>query len=77
MMMDKIEKEITARWKKEKAELNLKRINELDKLDKKFIELLVKYKENIKGKPELEKYIQTPSWAELAEAHQHENPLCG
>jgi len=63
--MDKIETEIMARWKKEKAELNLKRINELNRLDKKFTEMLVKYQENFKGNPELMKYIQTPSWAEI------------
>jgi len=63
--MDKIETEIMARWKREKAELNLKRINELDRLDKKFTEMLVKYHENFKGNPELMKYIQTPSWAEI------------
>jgi hypothetical protein len=60
MMMDKVEKEIMARWKREKAELNLKRINELDRLDKKFTEMLVKYQENFKDNPELMKYIQTP-----------------
>lgn len=58
--MDKVEKEIMARWKREKAELNLKRINELDRLDKKFTEMLVKYQENFKDNPELMKYIQTP-----------------
>lgn len=75
--MDKVEMEIMARWKREKAELNLKRINDLDRLDKKFTELLVKYQEHFKHNPELRKYIQTPAWAELAEAQQHDNPLCG
>ena len=55
--MDKIEMEITARWKKEKEELKLKHLNELDRMDKRFTELLVKYANNIKGKPELEKYF--------------------
>ena len=77
MTMDKIEIEITARWKKEKEELRLKHLDELNKMDKRFTYLLVKYAENFKGNPELMKYIQTPSWADKAEAHQQSKPLCG
>jgi hypothetical protein len=55
--MDKIETEIVARWNRNKEELKLKQIAELDRLDKRFTELLVKYAKNIKGKPELEKYF--------------------
>jgi len=59
--MDKVELEITARWKKEKEELRLAHIKELDNMDKRFTYLLVKYAKNIKGRPELEKYFQKPS----------------
>ncbi len=56
--MDKIEKEIRARWSRAVEELKQKHYLEFSETDE-YYELMLKgYKETIQGKPELEKFCK-------------------
>jgi hypothetical protein len=49
--MDHIEEKICARWKKVKEEKIRKNQEDLDKLDKEFLALLINYKELVAENP--------------------------